>query len=359
MPEKDKTMSISISTDTMIRAFLVGLGFFLIYFLRDLVLVILTAIVIASFVGSAASKMKSFGIGRVFGVVIIYLVSIFLLAAVFYLFAPLLITEIYTFSSFLSVYIPDNSFLNYFQNDAFSGAKDIVASLSNNLSVANLLDTSKAFIGNLSGGFFQTLSSAFGSFVNVGMIIVISFYLSIQERGIENFLRIVVSPKHEDYAVDLWNRTHHKIALWVKGQMLLGLLIAVLTYLVLTLIGIQYSLLLAIITGIMELVPYGFIVAIVPAVSFAYLSGGVSSSLMVLGAYLIIHQFEVYLLYPLVVKKVVGLSPLIVILSILIGFQLAGFWGLILAIPAAVSIMEFLNDIEKDKIFARMKHETQ
>lgn len=359
MPEKDKTMSISISTNTMIRAVLVGLGFFLIYYLRDIVLVILTAIVIASFAGSAALKMKKFGIGRVFGVVIIYFFSLLFLAAIFYLFTPLLITEIYNFSVFLSAYIPNNSFINYFQNDAFSGAKDIVASLSNHLSIGNLLETSRAFVTNLSGGFFQTLSSAFGSFVNVGMIIVVSFYLSIQEKGIENFLRIVVPPKQEDYVVDLWTRSQDKIALWVKGQMLLGVLIGVLTYLVLSLLGIQYALLLAIISGIMELIPYGFIVAIVPAVSFSYLSGGVSSSIMVLGAYLIIHQFEAYLLYPLVVKRVIGLSPLIVILSIVIGLQLAGFWGLILAIPSAVCIMEFLNDIEKDKIFARMKHETQ
>lgn len=353
MNEKNKITSISITTNTMIRAVLVCLGFFLIYFLSDIVLVILTAIVVASFAGSAAGKMKKIGIGRVLGVVVIYLTSIAVLAVVFYLFTPLLITEIYNFSTFLSTYIPDNSLINYFQNDAFSGAKDIVASLSANLSLANLVDTSKAFISNLSSGFFTTLSSAFGSIFNVGMIIVISFYLSIQEKGIESFLRIVVPPSHEDYAVDLWNRSHHKIALWVKGQMLLGLLIAVLVYLVLSLLGIQYALLLAIITGIMELIPYGFIVAMVPAVSFAFLSGGFSSSLMVFGAYFIIHQFEVYLLYPLVVKKVVGLSPLIVILSILVGFKLAGFWGLILAIPFAVSIMEFLNDVEKDKVFTQ------
>ncbi len=359
MNEKNKITSISISTDTMIRAVLVGLGFFLIYFLRDLVLIILTSIVIASFAGSAAGKMKRIGIGRVFGVVLIYFFSILFLATLFYLFTPLLITEIYNFSTFLSAYIPDSGFLNYFQNNAFSGARDIVANLSNNFSLSTLLDTSRAFISNLSGGFFQTLSSAFGSFFNVGMIIVISFYLSIQEKGIESFLRIVIPQKHEDYAVDLWNRAHHKIALWVKGQMLLGVLIAVLTYLVLSLLGIQYALLLAILTGVMELVPYGLIVAMVPAISFAYLSGGVSSSLMVLGAYLIIHQFEIYLLYPLIVKKVVGLSPLVVILAILIGYELAGFWGLILAIPTAVSLMEFVNDIEKDKIFARTGNEAK
>ena len=357
MPEKNNITSISISTGTMIRMVLVVLGFFLIYFLRDLVLVVLTSIVIASFMEAAASRLRKMKIGRVSAVVILYVVTLLFLAGVFYLFAPLLITEIYNFSTFLSSYIPNAPFLSYFQNDAFSGAKDIVANLSHSLSLTSLLSVSKDFIVNLSGGFFQVLSTAFGSIFNVVMIIFISFYLSIQEKGIENFLRVVIPPQHEDYAINLWQRTSHKIALWVKGQMLLGLLIAVLVYLVLSLLGIQYALLLAIITGILELIPYGFLIAMIPAIAFAFLTGGISSALMVTGAYLIIHQFETYLLAPLIVRRVVGLSPLVVILAVLIGYDLAGFWGLILAIPSAVCLMEFFNDIEKKKIFTKAKNE--
>ena len=353
MPEKNNPTSISISTGTMIRFILVVLGFVLIYFLRDLMLVVLTSIVIATFMEAASGRLRRMKIGRVSAVVILYIVTLLFLAGVFYLFAPLLITEIYNFSTFLSTYIPNAPFLNYFQNDAFSGAKDVVANLSHSLSLTSLLAVSKSFIVNLSGGFFQVLSVAFGSIFNVIMIIFISFYLSIQDKGIENFLRVVVPPQHEDYAVDLWQRTSHKIALWVKGQMLLGLLIAILVYLVLSLIGIQYALLLAIITGILELIPYGFLIAMVPAIAFAFLTGGIGSALMVTGAYLIIHQFETYLLAPLIVRRIVGLSPLVVILAVLIGFELAGLWGLILAIPSAVCLMEFFTDIEKKKIFTK------
>jgi len=359
MPEKNNITSVSISTSTMIRMVLVVLGFFLIYVLRDLVLVVLTSIVIASFVESAALRLKKIKIGRVSGVVILYIISLLFLAGLFYLFAPLLITEIYNFSTYLSSYIPSAPFLNYFQSDAFSGARDVVANLSHSLSLTSLLSVSKAFITNLSGGFFQVLSVAFGSIFNVIMIIVISFYLSIQEKGIENFLRVVIPPKHEDYAVDLWQRTSHKIALWIRGQMLLGLLIAILVYLVLSLIGIQYALLLALITGILELIPYGFLIAMVPAIAFAFLSGGISSALIVTGAYLIIHQFETYLLAPLIVRKVVGLSPLAVILAVLIGYQLAGFWGLVLAIPVAVCLMEFFSDIEKKRVFTKTSNESR
>ena len=353
MFEKSNATAFSITTGTMIRAVLVLLCVFLVWFLRDLVLVVLTAIVIASFAESAVPGFKRIGISRVLGVVILYVVSILTLAGVFYLFAPLLITEIYNFSTFVSNYIPGCSFLNYFQNEAFSGAKDIVSAIGENFSIATLFSVSKAFILNLSGGFFQTLSVAFGSVFNFILIILISFYLSIQERGIENFLRLVFPLQHENYVVDLWDRSRRKIALWFKGQVVLGVVVAVLIYLTLSLLGIEYALLLSIIAGVMELVPYGILVALIPAFTFSYISGGIASALMVTGAYLIIHQFEVFLFAPLIIKKIVGLSPIVIILSALIGFELGGFWGIVLAIPLAVIVMEFLSDIEKNKSLAR------
>jgi predicted PurR-regulated permease PerM len=253
----------------------------------------------------------------------------------------------------MSSYIPGVSFLHFFQNEAFSGAKDIVSALSNNFSIATLVSVSKAFIFNLSGGFFTAFAIAFGSIFNFVLIILISFYLSIQEKGIENFLRIIFPIKHEEYVVDLWERSSRKIALWMKGQVVLALVVAVLVYLVLSLIGIEYALLLALISGLMEMVPYGVLVALIPAVAFSYISGGIPTALVVAGAYLIIHEFEVFLFAPIIIKKIVGLSPIVIILSVLIGFELGGVWGAVLAIPVAIIVMEFLSDIEKDKILAR------
>lgn len=344
--------SFSISTGTLIRVVLVALGVLLLWVLRDLILVVLTSIVIASFMESAVPYFKRIGVGRVFGIVVVYVVSFLILAALFYLFAPLLITEIYNFTTFFSSYIPSSSFLNFFQSEAFSGAKDLVGTL-NNFSLSGLLSISKAFIGNLSGGLFQTLAVAFGSIFNLVLIVLVSFYLSIQEGGIESFLRLVFPIKYEDYVVDLWERSSRKIALWMKGQILLAFVVAVIIYLLLSLLGIQYALLFSIIAGLMELVPYGILVALIPAFSFSYVSGGVASALMVTGSYIIVHQFEVFLFAPLIIKKIVGLSPIVIILSVVVGFELGGIWGAILAIPLTVIVMEYLSDIERDKSLAR------
>ena len=354
MFENKNVTHISISTGTMVRAVLVLVCVFLLWFLRDLALVVLTSIVIASFIDSSVPHFQKIGIkNRIFSIVLFYTISLLIMAGMFYLFAPLLITEIYNFSTFLSAYIPNISFFNFFQNEAFSGAKDIVGTLSGHFSISTLLSVSKAFVLNLSGGFVQILSVAFGSIFNFVLIILVSFYLSIQEKGIENFLHIIVPIQYDDYIVDLWTRSSRKIGLWVKGQMLLGFVVGVLIYLILSLLGIEYALLLAIITGIMEMVPYGILVAMIPTFAFSYLSNGFGSALMVTGAYIIVHEFDVFLFTPLIIKKIVGLTPIVIILAVVVGFELGSFWGAILAIPVAVIVMEFLNDIEKKKILAK------
>jgi predicted PurR-regulated permease PerM len=337
----------------MIRAVLVIIAVALFWYLRDLVMVVITAIVLASFVDSAVPHLLKLRMGRIGGIVVLYAISILCLLGLFYLFAPLLITELYNFSTFLSAYIPGVSFLNFFQNAAFSGAKDIVTGLAHNFSFATLNQVSQAFISNLSGGFVSAFSIAFGGIFNFVLIILLSFYLSIQQKGIENLLRIIFPIKHEEYVVDLWDRSSKKIALWMRGQMLLALVVAVLIYLLLSLLGIEYALLLALIVGMMEMVPYGILVALIPAFAFSYLSQGLGSALMVTGSYLIIHQFEVFLFAPLIIKKIVGLSPIVIILAIVVGFELGGIWGALISIPVAIIIMEFLGDIEKSKYLAR------
>lgn len=353
MFENNNLKIVSLSTGTIIRTFLVFIAFFFIWFLQDLALVLLTSIVLASFVEAFVPTFKKIGIGRVFGVVLLYFFIGVIFAILFYLFAPLLITELYNFSNFLNQYAPEANFLNFFQNEIFSGAKDVLGNLDGKLSLSNLFFISKSFVDNLSGGFLQVFSSIFGGVFNFILIIIISFYLSIEEKGIEKFLRIIFPIKYEDYVVDLWNRSRVKIASWVKGQMFLGFLIAILVYLLLLLIGIEYALLLALIAGIMSFLPYGFIIALIPAISFSYLSGGWEDALLVFSVYIIINQFETFLFTPLIINRVVGLSPLMVILSVLIGFELAGFWGMILAVPVSVFFMELMNDIEKNKYLIR------
>ena len=172
----------------------------------------------------------------------------------------------------------------------------------------------------------------------------------MKEDGVSNFLKIISPIKHHAYIIDLWKRSQRKIGYWMQGQLLLGLIVGILVYLGLMIIGIKHALFLASVAVIFELIPiFGPILAAVPAILIALTNGSVTFGLLVAGLYLIIHQFENHLLYPFVVRKIIGISPIIVILALVIGAKLAGFLGAILAVPIASAFMEWIDDIERDK----------
>ena len=177
-----------------------------------------------------------------------------------------------------------------------------------------------------------------------------SFHFAIQETGIDDFIRIISPVRHQKYAINLWRRSQVKIGLWMQGQLLLSLIVAVLTYLWLTILGVPYALLLAIFAAIAELVPvFGSIAAAIPAIAVAGSSGGLILALLAGGGYLVINQIQGNLIYPLVVKRIVGVPPLLVILALIAGAQLAGFLGVLLSVPIAAALQEFISDIEKRK----------
>lgn len=137
----------------------------------------------------------------------------------------------------------------------------------------------------------------------------------------------------------------------MQGQLILGVLIAVLVYLSLTILQVPHALVLAVIAGIFEIIPvFGPILAAIPAVIIAFVSGGPLFGLVVAGIYILIQQFENHLIYPQVVTRVVGVPPLLVILALIVGANLAGFLGIILSVPVAAMLQEFVSDIEAGRL---------
>lgn len=341
----DEHSPIRISTDTIVRGLLIVFAAYLLFTLRDIILLILTAIVIASFVESGVRAFARIKVNRLLAVPIIYAVAVFIIFAVFYAFVPIIFRELSGVISLISKYLPSTPI----DQQSIEGASQFVTTISKNTSIPDLLSNIKSVASSFSQGATSIIGSTFGGVVNMILVFVMSFYLSIQERGIQTFLRIITPAKHERYVIDLWVRTQRKIGLWFQGQLFLGVVMAVLTFAGLSLLGVKYALLIAIITGIAELIPFGVIFAAIPAVLFAVIDGGVLLGFKVLIFYIIIQQIENYVLSPMIVKRVVGIPPLIVLVAFLIGITLAGFLGAVLAIPIAVFVLEYLGDVEKNK----------
>ena len=165
-------------------------------------------------------------------------------------------------------------------------------------------------------------------------------------------MRIVTPSREEVYIIDLWRRAQAKIGKWMQGQIMLGVLVGILVYLGLTILGVKYALSLALLAVIAEIIPiFGPIIAAVPAVILGFLDS-ITLGLMVLGLYVIIQQFENHLIYPLVVRKLSACRRLS-LSSLLIGGQLAGFLGILLAVPVAAVVLECAEDMQKKKRIGR------
>ena len=153
--------------------------------------------------------------------------------------------------------------------------------------------------------------------------------------------------------LDLWQRSKHKIGLWMQGQLLLGVIMGVLVYLGLTIFGIEHALILAVLAAFFELIPvFGPTFAAVPAVILAFVGGGLTTGLLVIALYVILQQFENHLIYPLVVTKVVGVPPLLVIIGLIVGAKIAGFLGILISVPMVAVLQELVRDFSTRTSFA-------
>ncbi len=344
MKHGDKTpVRLDVSSGTFIRFFSFLFLAYLIYLLRDIFLIVLTAIVIASAIEPINQWFKRHYIDRVYSVVIIYLTSAIILFGLIYLFIPSVVSQFQDLVVNIPIYIGD---LQAPVTTEVTFLDSIRTSVPLDQVLGNLQLTTQTILSSPSG----ILSAVFGGLFSFLMIIILSFYLSVQDDGVANFLRIATPRRYEAYVIDLWGRTRKKIGAWLQGQLILSLIVAIFSFIGLTILGVPNALVLALLAGVFELIPlFGPILASIPAILIGVTSGGVKLGLFVAILYLIIQQLENHVFHPIVVKKVVGVPAIIVIISLLVGATLAGFLGIILAVPLAAGLMEFVNDIESYK----------
>ncbi len=351
---------IQISSGTIIKSILIVLGFAAIYYLRDIALVVVLAVIIASAVEPGAQKFLKWGVPRIISVLFLYFSVLVVLVGVFYfLFLPLL-NQSASFLSTLPGYLGELQVWNPLQDSELLSSNSAIEGFSKNFSLAQIVDQINNAVSNLSNGFFSAASTIFGGVLSFLLVIVLSFYLSVESDGVGKFLRIVTPLKNEQYVLDLWKRSQSKIGLWMQGQIILAVIVAMLVFLGLTMLRVENALLLAVIAGIFEIIPlFGPILAAIPAVTLALVSDGLTSALLVIGLYIIIQQFENQLIYPLVVSKIVGVPPLVSILALIVGGKLAGFVGMLISVPIATMLMELLDDVEKHKIALSQKNNSK
>lgn len=342
-----ESMRVTITSGTIIKFILWVAIFAALFYVRDFVIALLVAVVLASAAEMPVKTMMKWGLSRGISVSILFLAVIGIIVSIAFIFIPPLADDIARFVQTLPQLL--DSIRIFGRDMGFRDLSLAVQELSRTIDKGQILTILKnTLVGTT--GIFATSFAVIGGVVNLLLTFVLAFYLALEERGVQKFLSLIVPKANEKYVEDLWMRSQQKIGLWMQGQLLLSLLVALLVYIPMLILGMPYAALLGVLAFGGELIPMvGLTFATIPALFIAWAHGGLPLLGIVALIYFIISQLENHVLYPRVMNKMVGVPSVIVIISLVIGAKFAGIWGVILSVPLAAIFMELASDHNKRK----------
>jgi len=333
----DNEKILDISWGTIAKISVVLVLFYLIYSIRDILIWIIFALIISFLFNPAINFLHRRGIPRVVSAIFVYVVIFGFLGLIIFLMAPLFISETQKFSQF---------FPQYFEKIAPS-LRGLGIEAFKSLEV--FIQTLQEWLVQASTSILGALSAIFGGILSVITIFILALFLSIEEKDIERGIKIISPRKYEAYILNIWRSCQNKVSIWFGTKILGCIFVAVTSYIALYLFDIDYSLALSLFAGVANIIPLiGPIIAGALIVIFAAFDS-LLKAIFILIAFILIQQIESNILAPILTKRFIGLSPVLVLIALMIGGKLWGIMGAILAIPLLGIIAEFLRDFLKKR----------
>lgn len=193
-------------------------------------------------------------------------------------------------------------------------------------------------MGESAGVAFRIVTSTFSSIFAFVTLLMVSFYLMLERDGLHKKVHWFTSdPQVVRRVEEFINQAEEQLGGWVRGQLLLMLVVGIATFIGLTILRIPYALPLALAAGLLEILPnLGPTISAVPAIAIAYLTFGPVSALVVLLFYILVQQLENHILVPKIMAANAHVNPLVAIVTILIGFEVGSVIGALLGIPVYI-----------------------
>ena len=282
-------------------------------------------------------------------VLVVYLLTIMLVVTAGGLILQVVVVEVQNLVNGVPAYAP--RIVSYVNDilDMVPGGREMLAGF-------DLTAQLSGFVTRIFGVFsqaivvFQYALGLVSGLLDVLMILLLALYITTDGPMIAGYLRAFLPPDRHRQASRITGRIFVRLGGWVSGQILLCVIIGFVSWVGLTLIGVPYAVVLALVAGMMEAVPnVGPIIAAVPAVIVAALYSP-WKALFVALLYLLIQQLENYIIVPRVMSKAVELHPLAVLLALMIGGELMGVLGAVLSVPVAAAISVVVDEIRAERL---------
>ncbi|MDP3964906.1 MAG: AI-2E family transporter [bacterium] len=343
--KEQKNSTVSISTATIFKVIAIGLAMWFLYSILNVIGILFVSLIFTAGIAPWVDWLEDKRIPRVIGTTVLYVITLSIFSLVIILIIPPVTEQIGQITSVFPEYY--NRISQDVEALRESGGDNAFVT-----TVQEALRTVNENLGRAASGIFSSLVTIFGGLASFLSIAVITFYLMLERNGMKKIIHALAPAQYQPYLTHLGNRITLKLGSWLRGQLMLGLIIFVITYVGLLVLGVKYALVLALIAGILELIPIiGPILSAIPALFLSFAESP-AKALLVLILYVVIQQLENQIVVPKVMQKSVGLNPVVVIVAMLIGAKLGGLLGIILAIPTAAIIQVFSSDFfgsQRDK----------
>lgn len=243
-----------------------------------------------------------------------------------------------------------------YTNDLVSGNSYV----SRQIRAYNLVDRIKqsqsqilGYATSASGSFFMILKGVFSGVAAGVTILVLSYFMLMEGPGWITALWRIIPSRHQKRSQRLLAQMYEAVTGYVTGNILTSLLAATLTAVTLAIIGVPYAIPLGIVLGLFDFLPLvgatiGSIIVVLAA-----LFTSIPAAIIMVIFFIIYQQIENHILQPLVYGRTVRMSPLLVLISVLIGAGIGGILGAIVAIPVGASLQIVLRDIAETHLAAK------
>jgi len=315
--------NLQSSHKTVIFIVVFILFLWLIFQVKDILLMFFVATILMSAMSPAVDKMESLRIPRSIGIFIMYVLLWGVVGTLVAVIVPAVIDQTSQLIQTLPSALSRVEYLSSHQQEI---SQQLISYLS-----------------TLPSDILKFIVNVFGNVITVLTTVVISFYLLLEHKKLNTNIAKLLDPQKSESISKTIEAIELRLGGWVRGELILMISIGVFTYIGLTILGIDIALPLAILAGLMEIVPnIGPIVSAVPAVLIA-LTVHPLLALSTAALYFLIQFLENNLLVPKVMQKSAGVHPLVSILALLVGFRLLGPMGTILSIPFVIIIQVIIE----------------
>ena len=328
---------LDISWGTFLKISLVIISFYVLYQIKDILVWFILALIISILFNPAIDFLRKLKIPRVLAVSFLYIGFFGVLALLVYLLVPIFVSEVQQFSQILPQYFEKIS----------PSLKGLGIRLFED--TETLIDTLGGTLNKIAGNILNILFLIFGGIFTTLFILTCAVFLSLEEKGVEKSLILLFPKRYEAYVSSLWRRCQKRVSSWFLTRIFSCLFVGLISYIVFLLFKTPYPFSLGLMAGGLNFVPVvGPIITAI--VLFIIISlDSISKAVFLLIVFTLIQLIEGNILLPILTRKFVGLSPVLVLMSLAIGGVLWGFLGAILAVPLAGIIFEFLKDFFKKR----------